>query len=121
MTRETRIPERVAAIQSLEAASAGERFRRLAAAWRENRGPTSSLTEMATQPEYQHIIGMGRDAVPFLLQELQKQPDHWFWALVAITGEDPVPPEHKGRLSEMTKDWLRWGKEHGYLEEVNAT
>jgi len=96
--------------------STSEEFHRLAAAWRENRGPTSSLTEMAMRPEYQQIIGMGRDAVPLLLQELRKTPDHWFWALVAITGEDPVPPEHKGKLSEMTKAWLQWGKDQGYLE-----
>ncbi len=97
-------------------ASADEKFDCLAAAWRENRGPTSSLTEMAMRPEYQRIIGMGHEAVPLLLEELQKAPDHWFWALVAITGEDPVPPEHKGKLSEMTKAWLQWGRDEGYLE-----
>ena len=96
--------------------SAVERFRRLAAAWRQNRGPVSSLSELAMRPEYQQIIGMGRDAVPLLLQELRAEPDHWFWALVAITGEDPVPPEHKGNLSEMTQAWLQWGKDHGYME-----
>jgi len=103
-----------------QTASTIQRFRRLAAAWRANRGPTSSLTEMAMRPEYQQIIGMGRDAVPLLLQELQREPDHWSWALVAITGEDPVPPEDRGKLAAMTRAWLQWGKEHGHLES-NAT
>lgn len=97
-----------------------EKFRRLAAAWREGRGPTSSLSEMAMRPEYQQIIGMGRDAVPLILEELQKEPDHWFWALAATTGEDPVPPEHKGKLSEMTKAWLEWGERHGYVQSDDA-
>jgi len=72
------------------------------------------------RPEYQQIIGMGRDAVPLILEELQKEPDHWFWALAATTGEDPVPPEHKGKLSEMTKAWLEWGERHGYVQSDDA-
>lgn len=89
-----------------------ERFQRLAIAWREECGPTSSITEMAMQPSYQQIIGMGHDALPLLLLELEDDPDHWFWALKAITGEDPVPPQSKGRLSEMAKAWLSWGREN---------
>lgn len=90
------------------------RFRRLAATWKDERGATSSITDMAMQPAYQEIIGMGQDALPFLFRELEEEPDHWFWALKAITGEDPVPPESRGRVEEMAQDWLRWGREQGY-------
>ncbi len=95
---------------------AEERFQRLAGVWRKKRGPTSSVSQMAMLPEYQAIIGMGRDAVPLLLGELRKEPDHWFWALAAITGEDPVAREDKGKLPEMADAWIRWGQEHGYLD-----
>lgn len=95
---------------------AGERFHRLADAWRKNRGPTSSVSQMAMRPEYQAIIGMGRDAVPLLLDELRRETDHWFWALAAITGDDPVAQEDKGKLPEMAKAWIRWGRDHGYLD-----
>lgn len=94
--------------------SVEERFQRLARTWRSEVGPTSSLTAMATHPAYQQIIGMGREAIPLLLRALEREPDHWFWALKAITGVDPVEPSLKGRLDEMAKAWLRWGKEQGF-------
>jgi hypothetical protein len=66
---------------------------------------------MAMHPAYQQIIGLGNEAVPLLLRELKKEPDHWFWALKAITGVDPVEPTQRGRVKEMAGAWLRWGKE----------
>jgi len=85
----------------------------LARAWRADVGPTSSLTDMAMHPAYQQIIGMGPEAVPLLLRELERRPDHWFWALKAITGVDPVPPNQKGKLDEMAKAWVQWGRDRG--------
>jgi len=65
-------------------------------------------------PAYQQIIGMGNPVVPLLLSELETTPDHWFWALNAITGADPVPEADRGIMEKMTKAWLKWGAEHGY-------
>ena len=70
---------------------------------------------MAMIPEYQQIIGMGKSAIPQILRELERQPHYWFWALEAITRENPVPQEDRGRLNETTSAWLKWGREHGYL------
>jgi len=70
---------------------------------------------MSLHPAYQQIIGMGRSAIPLLLDELQQEPDHWFWALSAITGEDPVPLHMRGNVAGMTESWLKWGREHGWL------
>lgn len=91
------------------------RFLSLKKKWEANTAHLSSMTEMAIHPAYQQIIGMGSVAVPLILQELKKQPGHWFWALKSITGEDPVLPEHRGRIRQMTEAWLRWGEKHGYL------
>lgn len=90
-----------------------EKFYSLAEAWRQEVRLTSSLTEMILHPAYQRIIGMGVAAVPFLLRELERKPDHWFWALTAITGADPVRPEDRGNVRKMAEAWLRWGKEQG--------
>ena len=57
---------------------------------------------------------MGNYAVPLILSELKRKPGHWFWALKAVTGEDPVLPEQRGRIKEMTKAWLQWGHRQGY-------
>jgi len=93
-----------------------ERFRHLAQTWRKERVPTSSITRLAMHPAYQQIIGMGEDALPLILQELREKPDHWFWALAAISGEDPVPAASKGKLQEMADAWLQWGRSRGYLK-----
>jgi len=91
------------------------RFYDLAKTWQEETQHISSVREMVLHPAYQQIIGMGRDAIPFLLRELKRQPDHWFWALHAITGEDPVPTEEKGNVDAMTRCWLRWGAANGWI------
>jgi hypothetical protein len=70
---------------------------------------------MAMHPAYQEIIGMGRDALPLILFELERKVDHWFWALRSITGIDPVRPEHRGDLNAMAADWIRWGSNQGIL------
>jgi len=85
-------------------------FMKHSAEWRKDCAHLSSASEMATHPAYQQIIGMGREALPFILQELEREPDHWFLALRAITQEDPVPEEHRGRIKMMADDWIRWLK-----------
>ena len=55
---------------------------------------------------------MGSAALPFIFSELEREPDNWFWALKAITGEDPVPEEHRGDVALMAKDWLAWAQSH---------
>ena len=39
---------------------------------------------------------MGPDVVPLILSELEKEPHHWFWALEAITDENPVAESDAG-------------------------
>ncbi len=89
-------------------------FDKLAQEWRTQTRYHSSLTEMVTHPAYQRIIGMGADAIPLMLQELVREPNHWFWALKSISGEDPVPDEIRGDIEAMSRAWLDWGQQHGY-------
>ena len=90
-------------------------FHRLAEEWRRETGHLSSITAKSVHPAYQRMIGMGRDVVPLILHDLEREPDHWFWALSAITGEDPIPSEHAGDMDKMAADWIRFGKDRGYL------
>jgi hypothetical protein len=91
-----------------------QKFQRLAAKWRTETGHLSSTSRMVNHPAYQEIIAMGQDVLPLLLRDLAKEPDHWFAALRAITGAQPVAPEDRGRIDRMATAWLRWAKEHGY-------
>jgi hypothetical protein len=90
-------------------------FHRSVAAWKAAAGVSSSLTERFTHSAYREIIGMGEAAVPYLLAELEREPDWWFAALKGITGADPVPSASRGRLAEMTQAWLAWGHARGYV------
>jgi len=90
------------------------KFEKLVAKWKADRNQISSGTEMFLHPEYQKIIGMGPEVVPLILKEVEANPDHWFWALKAITGKDPVPSAHRGRLKLMTEDWINWARNQSY-------
>ena len=92
-----------------------KKFERLAATWTYNNSLISSVDKMVLLPEYQEIIGMGKAVVPFILKELKKEPNYWFWALKAITRDDPVKPEDRGNLQKMSDAWIQWGAEKGYI------
>lgn len=90
-------------------------FGELAATWKADTMFESSASALVSHPSYQRIIGLGREAVPLLLRSLKASPDHWFAALSAITGADPVLPGERGDLIKMTDTWLRWGEERRLL------
>lgn len=100
---------------SRQRADCSLKFQELKARWEADTAILSSITEIAMHPAYQQIIGMGQSAIPLILSEMEETPGHWFWALKSITGEDPVLSEQRGRIKEMTKAWLIWGKEQGYI------
>jgi hypothetical protein len=82
--------------------------------WKTERGARSSITEAAMMPAYQEIIGMGSKAVPLILEQIRSEgdePDQWFWALRAITGENPVKPEDQGNFQKMAEAWLQWSQQ----------
>jgi hypothetical protein len=89
-------------------------FEELVREWKDSRPSTSFVSILAMHPAYQRIIGLGKPALPFILRELDREPDHWFWALKAISGEDPVPARSRGNMPEMIAAWLAWGRENGY-------
>lgn len=88
-------------------------FRRLADQWLRETEHVSSIKKACMHPAYQRIIGMGPAVVPYLLRELERNPDHWFWALNAITEEAPASAEDS--LEGARTAWLQWGREKGYL------
>ena len=90
-------------------------FQELAETWERETAVLSSITMMSIHPAYQRIIGMGSRVLPLIFRELARRPGHWFWALNAITGEDPVPPEGAGDIQRMTESWLEFGRQRGYI------
>jgi hypothetical protein len=102
-------------LKTAETKSLETEFQALARQWKEACGILSSTTAMVAHPAYQAIIDLGQPVVPLLLQELAKEPVHWFEALQAITGEDPVPRSDWGNIPAMTSAWLAWGRSRNLL------
>lgn len=91
-----------------------EEFHLLADEWIRASEFLSSPNEIAMLWPYQRIIGLGKAAVPLILRELAKEPRPWFWALRAITGDDPVEECDRGNVNRMAEAWQSWGKQNGY-------
>lgn len=93
------------------------RFLRLTAECKDPSKFLSNTAHIALLRPYQRIIGIGILVVPLILEELQREPDQWFWALEAITEENPVPPEAAGIVKLMAQAWVDWGREQGYVSK----
>ncbi len=94
---------------------AKSQFSRLATEWKESIRVISDWNLMILHPSYQRIIGLGPDVIPLILKELKLNGGHWFWALQALTGENPIANEDAGRVKKMTEAWLAWGRDKGYI------
>ena len=102
-----------------DADSIKRQFLGLVAKWREETENISSLTQIVSHDAYQRIIDLGRDherlVVGFILNELAENGGYWATALSVITGQNPIGVEHIGNPSKVKRDWLEWGRHHGYL------
>ncbi|MGA3136386.1 MAG: hypothetical protein ABSC88_10380 [Terracidiphilus sp.] len=93
-------------------------FTRLVATWREETENVSSLTQVVSNPAYQRVIDLGKhgeNVVPLILKDFAKNHGYWGNALRSITGENPVLDKHIGNPTKVREDWLRWGKQRGYI------
>lgn len=92
-------------------------FRSLLTKWHDERGATSSITEMVLCRSYLQIIAMGSKAIPLIFRQMEQEadePDMWFVALQVITSADPVTPEARGNFKAMADLWIHWGRINGY-------
>ena len=92
-----------------------EEFNRLASEWKSGRRRGTDVAQMIEHPAYRSIVGMGEQAIPLMLEELEHELDHWFPALREIAGASPIPEESKGNLAKMREAWLQWGRDEGYV------
>lgn len=93
------------------------RFQILTEKWKKETKFSSSLRDLVSNESYRKIMDMGEDAIPLILEDLRARPARWFWALSAITGENPVASDHRGTVAKMRRDWIDWGVKKGFLDE----
>ena len=89
-------------------------FDRLADEWEIETALLSFSDQAAEHPAHYAIIDMGEPAVPLILARMQSQGGHWFHALHAITGANPIKPSERGNIAAMQAAWQEWGKLNGY-------
>lgn len=87
-----------------------EVFRKLVDEWKRETAHQSFVSQRVKHPAYLRIVGMGRSIVPLILKELERESDHWFYALVFLTGENPVPNNFTGTIVDASDLWIRWGR-----------
>jgi hypothetical protein len=89
-----------------------EIFAELSARWKAETRHLSSMHDIVLHPAYAQIIGLGLPAIPLILRELKNEADAWFYALTAITREDPA----KGlQFDDAVQAWLAWGRDRRYI------
>jgi hypothetical protein len=98
-----------------EPESVAKQFARLYAEWHADVGAQSSITQRTLHPAYLQIIGLGKPVVSSLLADIQAGHFHWFAALRAVTGENPVAVTDRGDKAAMARAWLDWGRRNGHI------
>lgn len=91
------------------------KFEYLKNTWKQETRFNSDIKSIINHPAYQEIIQLGPAIIPFILEELQNKPDHWFYALTALTGAHPIKAENRGKIGAMAQDWLDWAENKGLL------
>ena len=110
--------ESISAKRKKEKQPLAEVFREQVDRWKNETGHLSSLIKAVAHPSYLRIIGLakessGHEIERLLLRELEVEPDHWFPALAAVTGENPVKPEDD--FDQAVAAWISWGKTKGII------
>lgn len=104
-------------VESKREISLEDEFQSCAAAWKRDTSHLSVEGEIASHEAYQSIIGMGEKAIPLILNDLKREPKHWFLALSAITNDAPkVAERDKGKMNAISDAWIEWGRDKGYIE-----
>lgn len=98
-------------------------FQREAERWKEDSMHWSSMSRIVSHPSYLRIIGLAgqakeREIEKLILAEMESEPYHWFDALEAITGQNPVRPEDD--FDAAVNAWLEWGRQEGIVAHDNA-
>ena len=88
-----------------------ERFRKLAAEWKEKSRHMSNVAQMAMlRALTRRSLGWVWRPVPLILEELPAGAGSVVLKrLEMITDVTPVPPEAAGKLREMACAWIEWG------------
>ena len=99
-------------IQEMYKKQLGTKFDLYSGIWKTETMFSSNISEITNNSAYRSIIGLGKDIIPFIIEDLKQSENHWFYALELLTGENPIKSEHRGIINLMKSDWLNWAKKN---------
>lgn len=85
-----------------------ERFEALKREWLNETKYLSNPRLLYSNEKYQKIIEMGYNVVPYLLEDLKKNKNDWFFALEKIIKKNPIKKDNAGNFNAMIEDWMEW-------------
>ncbi len=81
-------------------------FRNHLAAWQSETMFMSSVEDIVSQLDFKAILGMGKRAVPFILDEIEVRPSNLVWALNMIY-ERKITSKPDTTVTEACKLWIK--------------
>lgn len=87
--------------------------------WMEDTEWASSISTITEHRQFTELVNMGTIIIPFVLERLAagELNAHWFPLLKDLAGgNDPVPPQYRGRVQQMANEWLAWGRQRNLID-----
>ena len=86
----------------------------LARIWRLDAAGHSISRRKTSHPAFRLIVEMGEPALPWILEEVERESGFWHIALEEITGHDAAA--EAADPQQAREAWLHWGRESGLIE-----
>jgi hypothetical protein len=86
-----------------------EHFKSLANEWKLETSHLSFIRQKIAHVAFLKILLMGEKALPYIIEEIQTDPNHWFFALRLISGDNPV--RAGASVEEAVAAWTDWWTE----------
>ena len=89
-------------------------FDTLESSWRKETRFSSSVQSIIEQPDFQAIVAMGEQAVPFIGQSIEAQPSTLVWALNMIF-KGKISERKDLSIEEACKLWVKELRRQGWM------
>ena len=89
-------------------------FEDLVLEWKNDTRGLSSISEIVMHPAYQTILARGKDVLPEILHDLQKNGGVWFHALYYLADQYDAAAGTK-TIADATAAWIEWGYKNNYI------
>ncbi len=91
-----------------------ERFYGLRDQWQKETSHMSMSSQIVAHPAYREIVGMGREVVPWIIEDIKFNGTTFWWtALYEILKKGPHVPDYaRGKVRLLNEMWLAWYEYH---------